>query len=78
MSQAYDIKQPVFLFEMDLAQLLTHVPDAITSAPLPKYPSVSRDATLIVDKNVEAAAIVDHVWQAQEPLVETVKLFDPF
>jgi phenylalanyl-tRNA synthetase beta chain len=76
--EAYDLKQPVFVFEIDMEQLLSHIPESIQAQPIPKYPSTARDATLIVDNGLEARSIIDHVLQLHEPLVEQVRLFDLF
>ena len=75
---AYDLKQPVFIFEIELDQLLLHVPDAIQAQPVPRFPATSRDVTLIIEKQLETQAILDDIRQLREPLVEQVKLFDLF
>lgn len=74
----YDIKQPVFLFELNLNQLAPLVPETKTSRPIPRFPAVPRDITLIVDQSVEAGSILDAVADKSEELVEAVALFDAF
>lgn len=76
--KAYELKQKAFIFEMDLLQLVGWVPDTIQSMPLPRYPSTSRDATLIVDKQLETDDVLAYVREMNEPLVEEVCLFDLF
>ncbi len=75
---AYGLKQPAFVFEMDLARLIDLIPDAVYAQLLPKFPSTSRDATLIVDQRLEADNILAAVRQLDQPLVEDVQLFDVF
>ncbi len=76
--KTYDLKQSAFVFELDLQQLIDHIPDAIYAQPLPKYPSTARDATLIVDQEVEAGTVLEQVRQLNQNLVEEVQLFDVF
>ncbi len=75
---AYGLKQTAFVFELDLAQLIDLIPDAVFAQPLPKFPSTSRDATLIVDQEMEADNILAEVRKLDQPLVEDVQLFDVF
>lgn len=74
----FDIKQPVFLFEIDLQTLVEQIPEVVCAQPLPKYPATTRDATLIIDLNVEAGALLAQVRDMEQPLVEAVQLFDVF
>jgi phenylalanyl-tRNA synthetase beta chain len=75
---AYALKQDVFLFEIDLPRLIERIPDTISAQPLPKFPSTSRDATLIIDREIESGILLDRIRQMNEPLVEDVRLFDLF
>ena len=74
----YDINQPVFIFEIDLDILLKRIPLEINAEPLPKYPSVSRDITLIVDQDIEVEKILTGLMDLKENLVESLHLFDIF
>ena len=74
----FDVKQPVYLFEIDLDRLMLLIPDKIQAAPLPRYPSTSRDITLIVDEGLEAQSILEGVDQIGQELVENVGIFDVF
>ena len=76
--EAYDLKQSAYIFEIDLQQLVELIPDAIESQPLPKYPATTRDATLIVDRALEADTVLEQVRSMQEILVEDVQLFDVY
>jgi phenylalanyl-tRNA synthetase beta chain len=76
--KAYDLKQAAYVFELDLNVLIGCIPDEIHAQPLPKFPPTSRDATLIVDRQMEADAILSVVRQLDQPLVEDIQLFDVF
>jgi len=74
----YDSNQTAFIFELDLNRLATLVPGTQTTRPIPRFPAVPRDITLIVDRSIEAGSILDAVTGRKEDLVEAVKLFDAF
>ncbi len=76
--EAYDLKQAVWVFELDLDALRPLVSDSKKAVPLPRYPSVSRDITLIVEKRTEAWDLLKSVRNAGEELVEDVFLFDVY
>ena len=76
--KTYDLKQVAFVFEIDLQRLIDGIPEAIYAQPLPRYPSTARDATLIVDRDIEAGAVLELARQSNESLVEDVQLFDVF
>ncbi len=75
---AFDIKQPLFLFEIDLPTLVAKLPEAIQSRPLPRFPYTDRDVTLIVAQDTEAGEMIDWVRQLNAQWVEQVRLFDVF
>jgi phenylalanyl-tRNA synthetase beta chain len=74
----FDLKQTTYIFELNINRLLTVIPDLKKSQPIPKFPAVSRDATLIVDHSVESRSILRHVEQLDEALIEDLHLFDVF
>jgi phenylalanyl-tRNA synthetase beta chain len=76
----FGLKQTAFVFELDLEGLLASTPAAIVSTPLPKFPSISRDITLIVDGDLAAADIMDEAaaFVQKETLVEDAFLFDVY
>lgn len=74
----YSLRQPVFLFELDLACLKTLLPGAAQMSPIPRFPATARDVTLIVDQGIESGRLLEHVAIAEQPLIEAVYLFDVF
>jgi len=58
---SYKFRQPVYLAELDLTALFGSTVRAIRYRPLPRYPSVVRDVTLLVVRDVTFAALVDYV-----------------
>lgn len=76
--ERYNLKQRGFIFELDLELLSQRVPDSKQMAPIPRFPSTSRDITVIVDQEVESSRLMDTVIGFGEPLVEDLYLFDVF
>jgi len=74
----FNLKQPAFLFEIDLDRLVPLIPVRMQAALLPRYPSTSRDITLIVDDDLEAQSVLLGIQQMEQELVEDVWIFDVF
>jgi len=74
----YDIKQAVFIAELNLDALLPFIPQVKKSESISRFPAATRDFTLIVDKTVRAGDILKCVTASGEKWVETVHLFDVF
>lgn len=72
----FGIRQPVFLFEIHVEALISCLLGAPEFRPIPRFPAVTRDVTLIVDNNIEAGQITDHVRAADTDLIENVFMFD--
>jgi phenylalanyl-tRNA synthetase beta chain len=75
---AYGLKQAAFVFEIDLHAMTELIPDRIVAQLLPKYPATARDATLIVDHDIEAQALMGQIKAMDQPLVEEVHVFDVY
>ena len=72
----YGIDVDVYCAEVNFTKLLTVLlPDA-TYTPLPKYPSVTRDLSLVCSEEITVAQIEDTITAAAGKLLRGVKLFD--
>jgi phenylalanyl-tRNA synthetase beta chain len=74
----YNIKQPAYVFEIDIQKLFDSVPDVHQTAAIPRFPAVARDMTLILSKTLESGSIIEMVQKMHDPLVERIMLFDVF
>jgi phenylalanyl-tRNA synthetase beta chain len=74
----FDLKQTAYFFEIQLDKLAKLIPEVIGAQPLPRYPAVPRDITLIVDEPVEAQRLLDTVAGMKDPWIERMTLFDVF
>jgi phenylalanyl-tRNA synthetase beta chain len=72
----YGIDVDVYCAEINFTKLLScQLPDA-TYTPLPKYPAVSRDLSLICNEDVTVAQAEKVITDAAGKLLRNVKLFD--
>lgn len=60
-ASASKLRQPVWVAELDLTELLDSEPRTIQYKPLPRYPSVVRDVTLLVKRDIDFAELVEAV-----------------
>jgi len=77
-SEAYDLKQTAFIFELDLEKIAGLIPETRNAKPIPRYPAIYRDITIIVDRGVETQTVLQAVENFQEKLTENLHLFDIF
>ncbi len=76
----YGLKQDAFVFDFDLQVIEDLLPESIEAQILPKFPSISRDITIIVDKTIAVGDILGKVESIalKESLIENIFLFDVF
>jgi phenylalanyl-tRNA synthetase beta chain len=55
---AYKFRQPVFLAEVDLSTLLEIEELPVLYSPLPRFPSIVRDVSLLMDRKVTVAELL--------------------
>ena len=75
---SYKFRQPVYVLELDLGALLSGPEKLIQYSPLPRYPSVTRDISLLVNRNVALDEIFAAVKQEQVGDCRSVKLVGTF
>ncbi|WP_305043937.1 phenylalanine--tRNA ligase subunit beta [Geoalkalibacter sp.] len=73
---AFDIEQPVFLFDLDLGALLQLGEGRSQFKSLSRYPGVYRDSALLLDERVSGRQILDVVQGAKAKDMEDVVIFD--
>src|SRR6185369_6805280 len=75
---SYKFRQPVYVLELDLDALLSGPAKAIQYSPLPRYPSVTRDISLLVNRNVSLDEIFAAVDKQHVADCRSVKLVGTF
>ena len=74
-----DVSQPVYYAELNWTALMKLVrKQKVLYTEISKYPAVSRDLALLVDKSVEFAQIEDIARQTERKLLKRVELFDVY
>ncbi|MSU34575.1 MAG: phenylalanine--tRNA ligase subunit beta [Pedosphaera sp.] len=73
-----DLRDPVFLAELDVDQLIARRNPARSFRALPAFPSVRRDVAMIVPEAITHGSILGVVRQARPTNLEAVELFDIF
>ncbi len=76
---AFDIPSEVYFADIAWQQVMKLIrKEKVTYTELPKFPAVSRDLALLVDKNVEFAQIEAIAYQSERKLLKEVRLFDVY
>ena len=71
----YKLKR-TYVFELDLAKLISLDKKELVYQPVSKYPTITRDIAMAVAKEVSNAAIVETIKANGGPYLKEVKLFD--
>lgn len=77
--KTFDLKQPVYFMEMNVAHLQKIVETVrVQAVELSKYPEVKRDLALLVDKAVTFSQLREAASKAEKKLLKSVGLFDVY
>ncbi|MFC1904475.1 phenylalanine--tRNA ligase subunit beta [Chloroflexota bacterium] len=74
--EAFEVSEPVYLFEMNLTTLIPFILGHKMYQPVPRFPSVVRDMALVVDAKVTHQTILNIIKSF--PLVSEVAIFDVY
>ena len=75
-SQSYKFKQPVFIAEVDLENILQAKESDVSYKPLPIFPSIVRDVSLLAKRNVSFAEIKRTIEAENFELLRKVEFVD--
>lgn len=73
-----DIRQQVLVAEIDLAELYALPAPVIRFRPLPRFPAVSRDLSLVVPKNQPYRSMEEAIRACSPEMVAGVSVFDRY
>lgn len=76
--QRLDIKQPVHIFELGMNAILIASHRKKRYASLPTYPTIVRDAAMIIDKEISFQEVYHFVKALDMKLLEEVNVFDVY
>lgn len=72
------IKQQIYITELNVTLLAESITEHPRFQPLPRFPSVRRDISIILDKNTESYDIINVVKGIGSDLIESVEIFDVY
>src|SRR5579885_1260458 len=78
LARKYDLREAVFLAELNLDQLLVRRNPAKSFKPLPQFPAIRRDVAMLLPENVTHETVLQIVRQTKPAHLERVELFDVF
>ena len=73
---AYEIPGKAYLFEIPFDLLIERAEEGRRFQPLPKFPSVHRDLSIVTEDSLEAEKVTEAIWSLKQPFIEDVNLFD--
>ncbi len=78
LAKKYDLRDAVFLAELNLELLLARRNTGKSFKALPAFPSIRRDVAMLVPETVSHDSVLNVVKQTKAANLETVELFDVF
>ena len=79
LQKAFDIANEVYYADVNWKLAMKAIKNnKVSYKEISKFPAVSRDLALLVDKNVEFAAIEEIAYKCEKKLLKDVKLFDVY
>lgn len=74
----YKFRQPVYVAEIDLQGVLSQTPEAVVYRPLPRYPAVVRDVSLLVMREVSFGAVHDAIRSMGYEICRNISFVDVY
>jgi phenylalanyl-tRNA synthetase beta chain len=78
LAKKYDLRDAVFLAELNLDQLLARRNPAKSFKPLPPFPAIRRDVAMLVPEATTHDSVLQAVKKSKPVNLESVELFDVF
>ncbi|WP_300667229.1 phenylalanine--tRNA ligase subunit beta [Desulfoluna sp.] len=76
--KSFELKQDVFVFEMAMGPLAARISGDRQASSIPKFPSVTRDVTIICDASVCAGDAMAAIGDEKQALIEGAWLLDHY
>lgn len=74
----YDMNKKVYMANLDFDRIVKESILEKKYKPLPKYPAITRDLAIVVDKDILVGNLEKVIWQNGEDLIEDINLFDVY
>jgi phenylalanyl-tRNA synthetase beta chain len=76
LSNLYNHNYPIIVAELDIEKLYKLSKEEYEFLPLPKYPAVIRDLSILVDIDVKMSDILNIIYQSEPKILFDIDLFD--
>ena len=76
LKKLHDINHPLYFFEIDLSLFDSKLCQGFT--PISKYPSISRDISIVIHSEITAAMFIKEIEGLDLPLLKNLELFDVY
>ena len=77
-ASAFNVNKKIYIFEADVATLLKYTAKNFKYESLPKYPAITRDLAILVDKNISAGDVQKIISKNGGGYFKNVTLFDVY
>jgi phenylalanyl-tRNA synthetase beta chain len=74
----YEIHGRAYLFELNFEQMVKWAGDGKRFRPLPKFPAVYRDLSMVVHDALEVEKVSETIWNFKQSFIDEVNLFDVY
>ena len=71
-----EMKEDVYLLEINLDKLLKNSPSRMTYKDISKYPSICKDVAFVVKKEISSESIINVIKKAGGKLLNKISIFD--
>jgi phenylalanyl-tRNA synthetase beta chain len=78
LQESHKLRQPVFLAELDFEQLCRHTFQPVRYEPLPRYPAVERDLSIVVSRETPYGEICRGITALGLPELNRIDLVDVY
>ncbi|HYC55288.1 MAG TPA: phenylalanine--tRNA ligase subunit beta [Candidatus Binatia bacterium] len=77
-AEELEITEEIFLAEIDYPEVVEYSPRHQGLRPIPRFPSSTRDVSLLVPRQTPANAAVEVVERLEDPCIESIVVFDEY
>ena len=75
--QDYDLKQ-TYVFELNYDKLMAVAVGYINYEPIPRFPGVTRDIALVINRDLPSAKLLDTIKQNGGDIFQNAQVFDVY
>jgi len=74
----FDISQEVYAADLDMDAVLRHISLKKQYEPMPKFPAITRDVSVLLDRAVPSSAVVSAIKETGIPSLVDIRIFDEY